>query len=524
VSSLEPEHHADRDDSRDDPGYSSALSPDDPRSAVGGLLEQEALTESEGLIRSGKLAGKSLRSAIWIVAIPVLLQQTFTATVGLFDKILAGSLPMEIVVPALDGIGIGSYISWFVGIAMSGLGIGGQAIIARAMGAGDHQDAGKAVGQAMLLSLIWGVIVGALLWFLVTPLAAISELTPEAVVYLEQYVATIAIAMPLCGVMMVGSMCLHGAGETALPAIIMVLVNIINIAFSWLLSGADIHFETFSIINPTSIDPMVNGVYGIAAGTAISFLAGAVLITLVLLRGTNGFALKPRLMKPARTMFWRITRIGIPMFLEGIAMWGVNLFVLGFIGVIAVRNMTNGGPVDGLVGAHSIAIQWEAFSFMPGFALGTAAGTIAGQYLGAGNPRMARLAILACTGAGIIFMGCLGVVFMLFGEQLTDVISDQPVHLEETPKLLFICGAVQVFFALNMVVRQGLRGVGDTRWTLLITVVSSYGIRLPLAWFLGVYMDWGLPGIWMGLCGEIVIRGCMFAARFLHGGWTKIKV
>ena len=113
---------------------------------------------------------------------------------------------------------------------------------------------------------------------------------------------------------------------------------------------------------------------------------------------------------------------------------------------------------------------------------------------------------------------------MLFGEQLTDVISDQPVHLEETPKLLFICGAVQVFFALNMVVRQGLRGVGDTRWTLLITVVSSYGIRLPLAWFLGVYMDLGLPGIWMGLCGEIVIRGCMFAGRFLHGGWAKIKV
>ena len=95
MSSLEPEHHADRDGKDGDPSYSSAAGPDDPRSAVGGLLEQEALSESEGLIRSGKLAGKSLRSAIWIVALPVLLQQTFTATVGLFDKILAGSLPAD---------------------------------------------------------------------------------------------------------------------------------------------------------------------------------------------------------------------------------------------------------------------------------------------------------------------------------------------------------------------------------------------------------------------------------------------
>ena len=478
----------------------------------------------EGRIRSGKLAGRTLRSAIWIVAMPVLLQQTFAATVGLFDKILTGNLPAEIIVPAMDGIGIGSYISWFVGIAMSGLGIGAQAIIARAMGGGNAADARDAGAQSMTLALIWGAFVGLLLWLLVEPLASLSALTPEAIVYLEEYISIIAIAMPMCGLMMVGSMCLHGAGETGIPAIIMVIVNIVNIVFSWLLSGADLQFETFTITNPTWFDPMVDGVWGIAAGTSLAYFVGAILITLAMIRGAQDFRLEPRAMRPTRSMFWRITRIGIPMFLEGIAMWGVNLFVLAYIGMIAIRDAVDGSPQDGLIGAHSIAIQWEAFSFMPGFALGTAAGTIAGQFLGAENVRMARKAIITCTGAGIAFMGILGVCFMLFGTQLTELISDQPIHLEETPKLLFICGVVQVFFALNMVVRQGLRGVGDTRWTLIITVVSSYGVRLPLAWFLGVYLDLGLAGIWMGLCGEIVIRGCLFAARFLHGGWARIKV
>jgi len=90
-----------------------------------------------GEIRSGKLAGRSMRSAIWILALPVLVQQAMAACVGLVDTIFAGRLPAATVVSALDAISIGSYVTWFIMIAMTGLGAGGQAIIARAMGAGD---------------------------------------------------------------------------------------------------------------------------------------------------------------------------------------------------------------------------------------------------------------------------------------------------------------------------------------------------------------------------------------------------
>lgn len=137
---------------------------------------------------------------------------------------------------------------------------------------------------------------------------------------------------------------------------------------------------------------------------------------------------------------------------------------------------------------------------------------------------MARRAILACTALGGLLMTSLGVCFILFAEPLTRVISADPLHLATTPTLLKICGTVQIFFAINMVVRQGLRGVGDTRWTFLITTVSSYGIRLPAAWFLGIHLGLGLPGIWLGLCGELVIRSCLFLTRFLHGGWTRLRV
>ena len=99
-------------------------------------------------------------AGILIVGLPVLMQQILGATVGLVDKMLAGGLDGAIVLPAMDGLGVGSYVGWFIGISMSGLGIGGQAIIARAIGRGDVAEAEQALGQAMVMSVAWGALVG----------------------------------------------------------------------------------------------------------------------------------------------------------------------------------------------------------------------------------------------------------------------------------------------------------------------------------------------------------------------------
>ena len=88
-------------------------------------------------------------------------------------------------------------------------------------------------------------------------------------------------------------------------------------------------------------------------------------------------------------------------------------------------------------------------------------------------------------------------------------------------KLLFVAGIMQIGFAVMMVIRQALKGVGDTVWTFTITSISSWGIRLPAAWILGVYLDLGLVGIWYALCGEMLVRAVLFFLRFRYGNWSK---
>lgn len=483
--------------------------------------DKESTLSDTGKIRSGRLAGKSIYAAIWIVAMPVLVQQTFQACVGLVDAMLAGRLEGETALAALDAIGVGSYITWFILIAMTGLGIGGQALIARATGAGNHTEAHRALGQALMLSFLWGIVVGAAMWFGIGPLAQICQLDSQVTQLLIQYTRVIALSLPAAGIMLVGAMCLYGAGETLLPSIIAIAVNLVNLVVSWALSGVDVTFGQTTIINPFSFDMGLNG---IATGTAICYVLGAILTLWVVFRGTKDLKLSTSDLKLDRPITRRLVRVGLPGFFDSFMMWIANLFVLLFIGMIAKAMSDDGLPQAGLQGAHIIAIRWEAFSFLPGFAIGTAAGTLAGQFLGANNPQMAQRSIVICTVIAAIMMGLLGLVFIFGGEMLTRIISSDELHIKETPPILLIGGVVQVFFAINLVMRQGLRGVGDTRWTFLITTSSSYLIRLPAAWFFGVYLEMGLTGIWIGLSGELSIRAALFFARFMHGGWKRIEV
>jgi putative MATE family efflux protein len=482
----------------------------------------DPMAESPGSIRSGSLAGKTMWAAIWFLAIPILIQQILVACVGLADKIFAGALPNEIVLATMDAIGIGSYIGWFIAIAVSGVGIGAQALIARSMGSGNVEEGHRILGQSLTLAFLWGIVVGIALWFFAAPLGDLCQLSGAAKVYLIQYMRVLALGMPACGVMTAGAMALHGSGDTFRPALVTVVVNIVNVIVSWCLSGADVRFAGSVFANPFTWDLHV---IGIAIGTATAYIAGAVLIVGVLLRGIKDLKLRFRDMVPDAKLFWRIARIGIPNFFEGLSMWAANLVVLQFIGQISVKmanKLGDGEPVaQGLQGANMIAGQWESFSYLPGFAIGIAAGTLAGQYLGAGNVKQARKAVIACTGLAVLFMGSLGLVMIFAGPMLTAIISNEPIHLELVPKLLFIAGISQAGFAVMMVVRHALKGAGDTKWTFLITSFSSWIIRLPAAWYLGVHLELGLVGIWYALCGELFIRAALFCIRFQQGGWVK---
>ncbi|OAB63262.1 hypothetical protein AY599_20805 [Leptolyngbya valderiana BDU 20041] len=511
--------------------------------------------DDQGRLRSGRLKGLSMTMAIWVLSWPILVESALNALVGLTDTVLAsqigvgsedglGSLGVS-AVDAVDAISAASYIMWFIGLTFMALGMGATSLISRSVGRGRMGVAGAAMAQCLLLGVILATAVGGLVAVSTTWIPGFMDLSDAGTKAFRYYMLVIAAGTPLAGLLFGGIACLRGAGDSVRPLWAMIARNVVNILVSFALSGIDLPF----LANPFSFDM---GIVGIAIGTVAGDAVGALLILGFCFAGASGVKLRVRRLRPHWHTIRRLVRLGLPNYFETLGMWVGNFAIVFFVAHLAAKDamqtlaQSTPGQSAGLLGSHMWAIRIESLSFLPGFAMGIAAATLAGQYLGAGSPRHAVRGVLICAGLASLLMGSLGVLMFLFPTHITNALTPVPEHREVVPTLLMICGVVQIPFALAIVFRQALRGVGDVRVVMGLTWFTTYGVRLPAAYLasgvrlplpdflgggelpnpLGELMGWepSLARMWLAMCGELVIRGIVFAVRFGQGTWTKIRV
>ncbi len=512
-----------------------------------GALEQSALLpepvrlsalSADGRLTGGRLAGLAMPAAIFTLTWPILAESLLNSLVGLTDTVLSAAIDDN--GASTDAVGGAVTLLWFVQLVVQAIGVGATAMISRAVGARKVGAANAALGQTLLLALAGGTMVGLVMAAIAEPAATAMSLSPVAHAGFVSYIRLNAIGVPFGSILFAGIACARGAGDSFRPLVAMSLVNVVNVGVSWLLSGVDL--RSAAIVNGEQVTRWViynpsnfsMGVNGIALGTCAAYVVGCLVMVFMLVQGVagpHGIRLRAARLRPHWHTLRRLVRLGVPNFLETLGMWAGNLFIILMVGRM-------GAASAGTLGSHLIAIRVEAFSYLPGFAFASAAATLVGQYLGAGSPALARRAVNICAVCAGAFMAAMGVLFIFAPAALVGLMSAQDVHLEMTPPLLRIAGFVQIPFAMSIVYRSALRGAGDVRATMWLTWLTTYLLRLPLAYlFSGVTLSlwgtiienpspwrWGLRGVWYGLCGELVIRGIVFWARFMRGKWVNAKV
>lgn len=439
---------------------------------------------------------RPLLALVW----PVLAEQLLVMLVGFSDTLLAGHYLDESHLAAMTVI---SYALWTMTNLFSIVAIGALAMTARFVGASDRPAANRVVNQSLLLG---GILAAAfttagLLWG--ERFAAALGLAGEPAELAGRYLKILIPMLPLMMCEAIGIACLRGAGDMITGLVAMIMVNVVNITVSWgLVSGAGFFPEL--------------GWDGLAIGTACGHALGGLIPLAVLLRGRFGLRIERRLLRPEPDLMRRILKIGVP---GGLDVLSIVFLQLVFLSIIS------GLSTDELA-AHGVAIRIESIAYLPGYAFQVAAATLAGQYLGAKDYRRASRSVwVACavnggllTVAGLVLLlGAPYLVALFLNPQQTGVLAI-------APSLLRIVSIAMPPLALMQVFTGALRGAGDTRWPLLVTILGFLGVRLPLAYLFVSTWHWGVQGAWYAMVIDVLVRCALIGFRFLHGGWKRVEV
>jgi len=453
---------------------------------------------------SGRLAGLSLPRQVLVLSIWPLLEQFMSLLVGTVDLAIAGRLePQSLAVSAMNALGVATFVGWLMVVIHSAAGVGAAALIARAIGRRRRGLANTAVGQVIVMAAISGTIVMFAVLAAAGGFAVICGLQGRALELCVLYLRIIALGSPATAVLLVSCAALRAAGDTRSACGVMIVVNLTNVILSILF-----------VFGPAPLGG--HGVAGIAWGTTLAWAIGTLLVLAVLRRRDGAVRLRNARLRPHWHTMRRIIKVALPNLFEvACGIWLASFLILVIVGRL---------PGDAVVGAHVIVIRVESLAFLAGIAMGIAAATLVGQYLGLGDPHRARRAVLLCWAASVVFMGLMGALFIAVPEVLVRVLTDAAPLVDLAPMPIRICGFMQVFLATQIVLGSALRGAGDTRTTMWITILLTLLVRTPAAYVAGIVLDLGLNGVWMAISAEVTLRACILAARFMGSGWMKVRV
>lgn len=446
--------------------------------------------------------GRTILGQVAWLSGPVLVEQSLAYLIGLSDTILTARY---LSVEHLAAVTTAAYVVWFVGGLLMVICAGATALVARFIGARQPADARAVANQAMLMAVALGTLIALVGVSGADAIVRLLNLRGDAAAQGASYLRIVLATSPFISARAIGIACLRGSGDTRTGMRVMCVENVVNVLLSWLL------------VTGTGPFPAI-GLPGIALGTAAAEMTGGLLVIGALVRGRGPLRLGREAFPPRPAWISRILRISLPAAAESLTNVVCQLWFLGLINRLGSQ----------ATAAHGVALRCEALAFLSLMAFAVAGGTLAGQYLGAGQPALASRSARAAWGCGVGLACVLGVVLSFAAGPMVRLFlrdSEPEVAFQGIRVLKLVAFALPALSTIQ-VLSGVLRGVGDTRWPWAVVLAGYLLVRLPLTYQLtspGPF-DLGLYGAWVAMFADLHTRALLLTARFLHGGWKRVRV
>ncbi|CAN5533481.1 MATE family efflux transporter [soil metagenome] len=462
---------------------------------------------------------------VWALAWPAVALNSLQVINTLLDRFFIGHLEL----PALTGHSASMNVMFLMFSLAMALATGATAIVSRAWGAGEIGEVKKASHQAMSLAITSGILMLALT-ALFSGAVAKGLLPSDDVAAQKQmmsFLAIYALGLPGISVIQVLAGALRGVGDTKSPMIISGAQILMHITLNFLLI-----YPSHQVFGFT-IHGFNMGLAGAATALATSATVSAIIY--IFYSGRTPLGQQWRLEIPIWSWVKRIMRIAVP------AGFMAVLRVLSLTAFTLVLKIVPGGSVA--IAAMGISFSIESIMFMPAFGLSAATSALVGQSLGMKKPdRAERLAWIAAHHGALVTLALCAPIFFGAPYIAKEIVGDKQAVIDQATILLRYLCATEIFFAYSMVMIGAMQGAGDTTRPFWITVVSLWGIRVPLSMILalkgGQLMTtmFGMPvtmpigfgmaatGTWIAISTTQAVQGILSILAFKSGAWKNKSV
>lgn len=429
----------------------------------------------------------TLKDLAW----PIFVENSLARGMGIVNIFLLSKYNME----AVAAVGVASQLGMFINMLFMFVTLGTAVVVSQYLGAGNKKRAATASSVAVILNAGIGITVGLLVLLFHHPILTLMGLTGQVLAYTGTYFTIVGGLCVLQGLNFTFGTIMRNYGKARAPMFVFLGMNLFNLVGN-----------TVIILRPFGLPDL--GLAGIAGWTAFTQSMGLVAMVVCALH----YKIRLHLEKPFPAAVIReILRIGIPGSGDNLAYSIANISLTYFLTAFGTTALASFAYASNLIG----------FVQTIGYSVGQSTQILVGRLVGAGEfdeaYRLGFRATWIAMSWNISVMVCL----MVFQQPILRLFTSSA----EVMAIVFWCFVIDLVLEFgrpfNLVIGCSVRGAGDVKWSIAISLFSILLVLIPLGFLFTRVIPLGVPGVFLALCVDEWLRGQLMTWRWRTRKWEK---
>ncbi|NLP28446.1 MAG: MATE family efflux transporter [Clostridia bacterium] len=402
---------------------------------------------------------------------------------------------------AVGAVGIANQVNFMLMLIYAVSSTGILITISQYLGANQRKKAVEAANTALLLNFIFGFILSGGIVIFAKPLLRLINTPVELMDYASTYLRIVGSVSFIQALLTTTAAIIRSFGKTKVSMYVTMGMNIVNVI------GNSLFLYGFFGLP-------VLGVTGVAISTAVSQTLAFFLVFFVIMKKIDIKTSFKSLFSFRKDLAKQIIAIGLPSAAESGAYQVSQLVITAMIntmGAIAVSTKI-----------YTMNILWFVMLF--GISLGQGTQIIVGHHVGARENDRAYKACLRSLKVSLVIAAIMSTVIAVFGKTLVSILTSNEDIIQMAGKLLWYSILLELGRVFNLVVVNALKASGDATFPAVAGIISPWFTSVLFCYLLGIKMNWGLVGVWIGLMSDEWLRGVIALYRWKTRIWESKRL